>query len=282
MTGFFSRLFGSKPAPARKLPVPEAELAEFRAWFAAQTRPAVALVPDEGAPVAARGSRIGGPAWLAAGEEWPRDAQGAPLDLIAQLDTEDCRSLGLYPPEGVLQFFIGRGDLFGMNMEDLRKGSFLVRHVVPGENGQLQPPPPMDLPAGEYAEDYSPLGEDYRANGLPLRADPFVDRMDGDHFEAEARARQLRERYDAAPIWAIVEDPEFERRMDHHTGGYPAFTQFDFRYKDTYAGYDHTLLRLTSDTGFMWGDCGEAVFLIRSQDLARGDFSDVVYHWDCS
>jgi uncharacterized protein YwqG len=31
----------------------------------------------------------------------------------------------------------------------------------------------------------------------------------------------------------------------------------------------------------MWGDVGEAVFMIRSTDLANGDFGQVAFSWDC-
>ena len=31
----------------------------------------------------------------------------------------------------------------------------------------------------------------------------------------------------------------------------------------------------------MWGDVGEAVFMIRADDLAARDFSRVAFYWDC-
>ena len=67
----------------------------------------------------------------------------------------------------------------------------------------------------------------------------------------------------------------------HHVGGYPSFTQSDFREAGHYDDYDRTLLRLTSDAHIGWGDVGEAVFLIRRADLAARDFSRVAFSWDC-
>jgi uncharacterized protein YwqG len=32
----------------------------------------------------------------------------------------------------------------------------------------------------------------------------------------------------------------------------------------------------------MWGDCGEAVFMIRRRNLLMRDFSTVIFHWDCT
>jgi uncharacterized protein YwqG len=41
------------------------------------------------------------------------------------------------------------------------------------------------------------------------------------------------------------------------------------------------LLQLDSDEEMMWGDSGIANFFIDPDDLRRGDFSRVAYHWDC-
>ena len=63
--------------------------------------------------------------------------------------------------------------------------------------------------------------------------------------------------------------------------GYPAFTQLDsqVRYDD---GYDTLLFQLDSDYEFTrWGDSGVCHFFINSEKLKKGDFSDVLYHWDC-
>jgi uncharacterized protein YwqG len=65
-------------------------------------------------------------------------------------------------------------------------------------------------------------------------------------------------------------------------GGHPVNTQCDFRAPGRYDDYDRTLLRLTSDRNIMWGDRGEAVFMIRRRDLLMRDFSAVIFHRDCT
>ena len=64
--------------------------------------------------------------------------------------------------------------------------------------------------------------------------------------------------------------------------GYPNFTQDDPR------GYNEInehilLLQIDSDddNDIMWGDCGIANFFIHPDDLAKQDFSQLVYNWDC-
>ena len=41
------------------------------------------------------------------------------------------------------------------------------------------------------------------------------------------------------------------------------------------------LLQLDSDDQMMWGDVGVGGFFIAPEDLAKADFSRVMYTWDC-
>jgi uncharacterized protein YwqG len=45
--------------------------------------------------------------------------------------------------------------------------------------------------------------------------------------------------------------------------------------------YDRVLLQMGSDDAFMWGDVGEAAFLIRRADLLARNFTSVLFTWDC-
>lgn len=289
---FLRRLFGrsapeqgaAQPASkaSDKPPLTDEILKQFKGWYCVQRKPAVALTPAPGV-AETRGSRLGGPAWLAEGESWPSDPTGVPLEFLAQLDLEDCRSLDGYPRQGLLQFFIGRDDLYGANFDgDLLSGNYLVRHVVPDGRGGLHAPPPLTAVDGLPFSEFSPFGGGgVRENGLALEAEPIEDRIDQSVKQAEQRVYELYQHYDIAALEAWLEQPEQERPARHHTGGYPAFTQSDISYQAAYADHDHVLLRVTSDDSIMWGDVGEAVFMIRSADLAAGDFAKVAYSWDC-
>lgn len=297
MIDFLKRLFGgarSTPSPrgaataaaqgqgTGKLPLPADELDAFRSWFLRQTRAAVALVPDGSHGIAAAGSRLGGPAWLAAGEPWPSDERGVPLEFIAQLDCADCRSLGDYPDAGVIQFFVGRDDLYGADFDDPSAARCLVRWCDVTRPGTLTAQPALDLVADAQFSDFSPFSDDaVRTNGIGLRAEPVVDRIDQGIMAAERRIMALYERYDIGALEAFLESDEAARPQRHHSGGYPAYTQRDVHHLAAFAGHDHVLLRLTSDDRLTWGDAGECVFLIRGEDLRRGDFSRVAYSWDC-
>ncbi len=288
MIGFLQRLFGgvrpsaAAPRGTTKPPLPVAELEAFKTWFGQQTRQATELTPDASLPIGATGSRLGGPAWLAAGEDWPLDPHGVPLEFIAQLDCADCRGLAGYPDRGIIQFFVARNDVYGADFADPAGATMLVRRCDVTGAGALVPPPPLARVADLEFSDFSPF-EDLavRATGIGLRPTLITDRIDRTVLAAEKRVMALYERYDATALEAFLRSEAKARLPRHHSGGYPAFTQSDVSYQPAFAEFDHVLLRLTSDAYLMWGDAGECVFLIRSADLARGDFSRVAYSWDC-
>jgi uncharacterized protein YwqG len=289
MFDFLKHFFGdgknaevSQPKTVKPM-LPEDQLDDFKTWYLAQKKPAVALVPDPTGEIRTTGSRLGGPAWLADGESWPVDKHGVPLEFLCQLDCADCQSLEGYPGEGVFQFFIGRDDLYGADFDNLLNGSYLVRLCSVATKGALIEPPPLKEVGEISFSDYSPfMNGSHRTNGIALRAVPFEDRIDQSIKDAEARIMDLYKVYDISALEAFVESDDLQRPMQHHTGGFPAFTQSDVRYIDAFSGYDHVLLRITSDDTIMWGDVGEAVFLMPSEDLHKGDFSRVAYNWDCS
>ena len=292
MMNFLKKLFGgaSQPAPAQNAPSPrsklppvsEAQFEEFVRWYEAQQRPAIALTPDPDLPIEPIGSRLLGPAFLREGEEWPCGRDGGTLDFLAQVNLEYCTALEGYPREGIVQFFIGRDELFGADFDDLYDGNFLVRHLPADTLGALHRAPHE----GEYdtsgIDDYSPAqNHAMRLRGIALTAQPIIDRIDLSVLEAEQKWRELVRNYDASAAFRRIDAIDASRPQRHHIGGFPAFTQSDIRHDPRYAAHDRVLLRLTSGDYLMWGDVGECVFMIRPDDLARGDFSRVAYSWDC-
>lgn len=73
----------------------------------------------------------------------------------------------------------------------------------------------------------------------------------------------------------------------HWMLGYPSFTLEDPRdFDEDYAKYDTLLLQMDSDGPrydyILWGDLGTGYFFINHESLEKGDFSDILYSWDCS
>jgi uncharacterized protein YwqG len=263
-------------------PITDADIAAFCRSLADEALPALRLTPGASGAPEAGGNRIGGPAWLAPGEDWPADSRGIPLELVAQLDFAALPALAGFPGSGLLQFFVGRSDLYGADFDDPARGEARVIWRPRLAGGQLHAPPPLVEVPGVPFSDYSPLSSDaIRDNGLPLAAAPFADEYGMNNREID----NWLERYETRPGFArleqLVEEHVAARPPCHQVGGHPVFTQYDFRQPGLCDDYDRVLLRLTSDEAIAWGDAGEALFMIRAADLARQDFSSVAFYWDC-
>ncbi|MEO1729445.1 MAG: DUF1963 domain-containing protein [Pseudomonadota bacterium] len=299
MIGFLKWLLGlqevggATPMPLQShstqptlLPLPEEVAKDFLDWFKAQQKPAVALKPDPTLPIEPRGTRLFGPALLVEGEEWPKGRDGETLDFLAQLNLADCAPLDGYPRQGLVQFFIGRDVYYGANFDGpggLDTGNFLVRGLPVDVRGALHTAPHAGTVDSSGIDDYSPSNHfELRKRGITLVPKMITDQMGLDVLEASQRFYALdRKTYDLDPLYDAIDTIIQDAPLEHHTAGYPAFTQSDIREDERYAEYDHVLLRLTSDDYLMWGDVGECVFMIPSADLAKGDFGRVAYSWDC-
>ena len=67
-------------------------------------------------------------------------------------------------------------------------------------------------------------------------------------------------------------------------GGYPAFAQEDPRDYNFNDEYDTLLFQLVSEgqeDKIMLGDCGNCQFFISKEKLAKRDFSDILFNFDC-
>ena len=279
---------GGEPAQARGIttekpkgpPLSDADFARFVSWRDSQALPALFLASDGPAEHRPGGSRMGGPVWLPEGEGWPRDAKGRPLSFLAQIDFAELPPLEDYPTSGVLQFFIGRDDLYGADFEKPEAGTFRViwREKLDGP-GKLH----LAKPQGRQGiDDYSPLRDETVLRGARLKGTLGKQKPGIDSWLFDRDLKDLLDRDPTDRIYNFFDEPDEAATDNHHIGGHPGFTQSDFRSANSYQDYDRVLLQLwTQDDKIMWGDSGQGQFLIRRADLLKKDFSKVVYQWDC-
>ena len=222
-------------------------------------------------------NRIGGPAWLADGEEWPLGSDGERLEFVAQIDLGCIPRLEGFPQGGVLRVFVGRDELFGANWDrPEQSGCKILWHPGPLVGGRLEAPEPLD------PEDISPFeSETARREGISLTPRRVRDLPDYESCEVDARLGGQSDRLGMSEVEEEIFELSQDRERGHRIGGYPMFTQPDFRRTGYYDDYTVLLLGLTSDDAIMWGDVGEASFLMRQADLDARDFSRVAFHWDC-
>lgn len=222
-------------------------------------------------------SKVGGLPYLPNGHEWPKNEDGTPLFFLAQINFQEIPPLKPFPTKGIVQFYIGDDDLYGMDFDDgEHQGGFrvlfhpdpvsdlkLLKSTLPTEKVEYDLLP-------HHPDESFPLAFSKEEEVLPVTDYQFSDRFGAGFFQ------QFGEKE-----WEVYEDFGRKVRSDgHKIGGYAYFTQDDPRRKE-----DPMLLLLQLDSDelmdLMWGDMGVGHFFIRASDLERRDFSKVLYDWDC-
>ncbi|WP_425388505.1 YwqG family protein [Bacillus solimangrovi] len=225
-------------------------------------------------------SKFVGNPYLPKAIEHPKDEEGKPMKLLAQLNFDEIPHIEFMPPKGILQFFISaEDDVMGINFDNMtNQSNFRVLYhseVIKDETLLV-----TDFSYMENLDtEYFPI-EHELALSFSLEHEPISY---GDFRSSELIGKSFSE--------IMGEDDEeledvYERFSGegHKIGGYPFFTQTDPReYELNFQEHNILLLQIDThdDMGIMWGDSGVANFFIRKEDLKKLDFSNVIYNWDC-
>ncbi len=189
-----------------------------------------------------------------------------------------------------MQFWIGLGDLFGLDFDNPISGS--GHRIIYYE--EIDDTVTLD----EVKDKYNIIvDDDYYC---PIYKDPFKDRAIefcrtkqavssscylGDKIIVEQYNKFFPEDK-IEDIFDMDDDVgeyiwEYLEASGSRIGGYPYFTQDDPRDEGT--EYTELLLQIDSDDEFdlMWGDVGVGNFFVTSEQLKNKDFTKVLYNWDC-
>lgn len=237
-------------------------------------------------------SKIGGIPFLPVGAEYPVDKNtGKKLHLLVQINFAEMPHLDDFPQEGILQIFIADGDLYGMDIKvgQYQEGWRIIFHE------DITNPLPIDevqkmIP--EIKEDillpFEKIGSSCGISFSESKKIMSVDDCGFDELFDEIIRNELSEEDLLGEYWEYPD--EFSNKIydacegtGSRIGGYPYFTQFDCRDKDS---EEILLLQLDSffidDKWFLlWGDSGVANFFITQEDLRNRNFDNVNYNWDC-
>lgn len=213
-----------------------------------------------------------------------------PLRFLAQLNFSEMPPLEGFPTKGILQFYISGESSYGLNFENRvgQHGFRVIYHedVVEDESVLLSTLP---TDAVEWKDTF-PVEDELRLtfekSTMPVMA--------GDYRFDKILLEAYNEVHADNPVPSLDRIPEDNlddvygplEMGGHRVGGYPIFTQLDPReYHEDLKGHTVLLFQLDSEDGddysILWGDSGVCNFFIRPEDLAKRDFSNVLYNWDC-
>ena len=230
-------------------------------------------------------SKFGGYPYVPKNGHIPRDSEGNPFFMVAQINCEQLPENNIYPKKGLLQFWIIDGDdLFGMDLEnpcsnagkrvlyfpELTEGLSLdevkLQYELTEEYTPMTPYKELALTFIRREEGITPWDVNFDRLFTDLWNEAFSDDIET-IWDLPEETRRL--------LWDIVPDG-----TEHRIGGYPYFTQQDPREEDS--PFTELLLQMNSYGDYiMWGTMGVANFFIRKEDLKEKNFEEVLYNWDC-
>ncbi|MET0393037.1 MAG: DUF1963 domain-containing protein [Chitinophagaceae bacterium] len=239
----------------------------------------IAITAAPAADLALEQSKLGHYPCMPAGFDYPRDAEGRYMYPLAQINCKELPPLPGYPTSGYLQFYIsGFDDVYGIDFENPQsQKNFRVLYF---EEEQVE----------QYKTDFSFLDSVLESAEVPVNKPHVLSFATKDDYVGPGDVRADKHDFTIARIvmsYPSIEDELEEAAYDcfqpggHKIGGYAGFTQDDPRIGNEAIENYILLFQLDSGDEIMWGDSGIANFFIHPDDLARKDFSKVLYNWDC-
>jgi len=276
----------------RNLELP-AELEPFRQEIESSEKPVIKITYERKA-TDFWSSKFGGVPYLPKGYDFPKDSDGKYMYLLAQLNFEEIFAqvpyLASFPKKGILQFYIGDTDMYGMDLDNLdHQKDFKILYFPEIDTNNCQTYFAFLL--NQEVKRFSPLNYKYVNNPqecLALQFSPDNECVCPEDYQFN----NIFEEQKVIKLWEVMSADNYKLfdwyyaniyEIHHKIGGYGYFTQTDPR-EDSPQYKDHkvVLLHMISDDEICWGDCGVGNFLIRAEDLENLDFSQVIYNYDCS
>lgn len=259
-------------------------------------------------------SKFGGVPYWDMQMEYPKNEKGYKLMLLAQINFDELSKKGInpdnqLPQKGMLQFFIDVSEndcLYGVDFDmDERQpdgklkqdGYRVVYHKDINYNVSKEEIESLGIPVSTNLSDDedSPIFIETAVNLSLKEVSANIYEFNSKSALIKAARNMgvdIEENTDVYDILQMLSEKSKNELYDlsNQNEGYwmlgsALFTQEDPRnYKEELQDYDVQLLQMDSDLkneGILWGDSGIANFFIKKEDLAKQDFSDVLYTWDC-
>ena len=255
--------------------IPEA-LKQFSEGLIAKQRPYVSIKATalhcelDKDPLDVKGSKFLGVPFVPEGMEYPKDKNGDPLVLIAQINFSELPLLEGFPNEGILQLYFSTKEWWDMS------GAERIIYIAGDEMNKSQR---SDLPTidNELYEEL-PVWKIHKLD--------FVKSID----TGSSEDCQFSFDFGGKDYWDFEESlAEDDKKIfdgyftgeGHKIGGYAYFTQGDPRdYADSQRN-DVQILQIDVDDEIMFGDSGVGHIFISPENLINKKFEQSYFYWDC-
>ena len=275
-----------------KLQLPSV-LEPFRKQFEDSVKPYIKITPTKGATQLWE-SKFGGDPYMPIGNEYPRDTNGIPLKLLAQLNFEEIPHLPNYPTTGILQFYIALNDVSGIDWEDqiTQKGFRIIYTTEVTKdttklvtNFEFISESTINI-AETICDECFPLEYECKLTfniataPVGLSDYTFSKLFGTPAYEFFDKLINSIDTNDCDDIYDIFD--KLHGSNGCKIGGYANGAQEDPRENDMYSNFNTLLFQMDTDfgSGICWGDAGTANFFIKEEDLKNLEFSTVVYNWN--
>ena len=258
---------------------------------------------DEGRVPALTDTKLGGIPYWPTDQPYPTTHKGGKLMLLAQLNLGDFAGCDRLPTGGLLQFYVdSEDDCSGMDFDDgtNQDGFRVIWHREVDASVTEDVVRAMEIPTSfDPWDDYlgNPLRGCYALDVTEAVGCTNPSSYDFDEVFFACCAKLLGENFQAGrdDWYDCLARPDSDRIFElfnqdgplHQVFGRPFFTQYDPRlYNTGLRDLDTLLLQVDSDgkggsDRMLWGDVGIGGFFINGEALRRGDFSRVLFNWDC-
>ena len=245
-------------------------------------------------------SKFGGLPYLPQDKEVPVDENNIQLLHLAQINCAELPENNIYPQNGILQFWIGRDDIYGMDFDSgTNNNGFRVIYYSEIDESitKEQVANKYIYPNFKEKEEYS-IFEPENAT-FELKFEKITEHICYSDYNFESKFKEIFNEFypenkiaDDKELYEVLDNENYNKLLEiftnigHKIGGYPFFTQWDPRGNDKYSAYNILLLQIDSDFvrgswEIIWGDSGVGNFFITEEQLAALDFSKILFNWDC-
>lgn len=242
-------------------------------------------------------SKVEGLFYLPKSATIPTNSKGEQLMFLAQINCEELPENSIYPPKGIMQFWIFGGDydmgnnydnpcsdenkrvIYYPTIEEYYNSEELAAMYKPkeDEDGELITPICTDEPLSMsfQLEKQWRLVSDFRFEEAFIEKwnTHFPDKKIEEFWQLDEELSEF--------VYEMLDIKEYSQ-----IGGYGYFTQTDPRMYDSLSDYTEILFQLDSydeddEYKILWGDCGVGSFFATKEQLKNLDFANCLYNWDC-